>query len=182
MSSTPALFPSLFHAADWSQLAPPVQRMHAEGRVIQASGCANVDGDTHLAARLLRRLLSLPGPGADQPIALTIERDGLHERWSRQFARGFMRSTLRAGAGQQLLERLGPVTLHFSLRREDDAIDWQLGRVSFLGLPVPRALCGNVFSRSGMRDGCYAFDIDARLPVIGRLVAYRGWLEIDDVR
>ena len=53
--------------------------------------------------------------------------------------------------------------------------------MSVLGLSLPRALCGTVLSRSGARDGRYAFDIDARLPWIGRLVAYRGWLEIDHV-
>ena len=92
-----------------------------------------------------------------------------------------MCSTLRAGNNGSLLERLGPATLRFALRRDGDAIDWQLQGVRLLGLPLPRMLCGAVLSRSGMRDGRYAFDIDARLPLVGRLVAYRGWLEIEHV-
>lgn len=178
----PALFASLLDTTDWAQLAPPVQRMHGEGSVVQASGTAQVDGDTHLLARLLRRMLSLPEPGADQAIALTIEREGLRETWTRRFARRQMRSTLEPGGDMALLERLGPVSLQFSLRRDGQAIDWQLQRVTLLGLPLPRALCGSVLSRSGARDGRYAFDIDTRLPGIGRLIAYRGWLEIDHVR
>lgn len=176
-----ALFPSLLDTADWSQLAPPVQRMHGEGAWLQARGSAQVEGDRRMAARLLRRMLSLPEPGADQSIALTIERDGAREVWTRRFARGRMRSTLHYGDGATLREQLGPVSLHFRLRRDGEAIDWQLLRVTLLGLPVPRALCGNVLSRSGARDGRYAFEIDMRLPLAGRLIAYRGWLEIDRV-
>lgn len=178
----PALFPSLLDATDWSQLAPAVQRMHGEGAVLEASGTAQVDGDTHLLARLLRRVLSLPEPGADQAIALTIERNGQRETWTRRFARGQMRSTLQPGSGTALREQLGPVSLHFSLHRDGHAIDWQLRRVTVLGLPLPRALCGHVLSRSAAHEGRYAFEIDTRLPGIGRLIAYRGWLDIDHVR
>lgn len=181
MPSPPILFRTLLDPADWEQLAPAVQRMHAEGSVVEASGRAYVDGETHLAARLMRRLLTLPEPGAGQAIAVTIERHATHERWSRRFVRGRMQSTLRAGSHRQLHERLGPVTLRFALRRDGDAIDWQLQGVRLLGLSLPRRFCGTVLSRSGVRDGRYAFDIDTHLPWVGRLVVYRGWLEIDRV-
>jgi hypothetical protein len=181
MPSTTALFRTLFAPYDWSLLAPAVRRMHAEGSVVQASGKADVDGETHLMARLLRRLLTLPEPGAGQAIAVTIERYATHERWSRHFLRGRMCSTLRADSHGRLFERLGPITLHFSLYRDGDAIEWQLQGARLLGLPLPRMFCGTVLSRSGMRDGRYAFDVDTRLPGIGRLVAYHGWLEIDHV-
>jgi hypothetical protein len=38
-------------------------------------------------------------------------------------------------------------------------------------------LRGRVLSRSGMRDGRYHFSVDVRLPVLGQLIAYEGWLE-----
>ncbi len=176
-----ALFPSLLDAADWSRLAPAVRRMHGDGARVQASGTAQVEGDTRWMARLLRRVLTLPEPGADQAIALTIERDGQRETWTRRFARGRMRSTLRPGDAYALRERLGPVSLHFTLHRVGEAIDWRLRGVSLLGLPLPRALCGQVLSRSTAYEGRYAFEIDTRLPLVGRLIGYRGWLEIDRV-
>ena len=181
MPSPVALFPTLLDATDWSLLAPAVQRMHAQGRVIQASGVAEVDGARHVIARLLRRVLTLPEPGAAQAIALTIERHATHERWIRHFAHGLMCSTLRANDQLQLHERLGPVTLHFRLHRADDAIDWRLRRVTLMGLPLPKALCGKVHSRSGSLNDRYAFEIDTHLPLVGQLIAYRGWLEIDHV-
>lgn len=176
-----ALFRVLLPPDDWPRMASAVQRMHAEGRAIQASGQADVAGETHLPARLLRRLLTLPEPGAGQAITVAIERYATHEHWTRQFRRGRMGSTLRAGKDGLLHERLGPVTLRFALRRDGDAIDWQLQGMRLLGLPLPRALCGTVRSRSGIRDERYTFDVDVRLPLLGRLVGYRGWLEIDHV-
>ena len=121
MSPRPALFRSLFDAADWAQLAPAVQRMHGDGNVLRASGRAIVEGDTHTTARWARHLLGLPQPGNDQSLALTIERHEGGETWTRIFARGRMRSTLGSHQGTQLRERLGPVSLHFALRREADA-------------------------------------------------------------
>ncbi|PMQ06212.1 hypothetical protein DyAD56_06130 [Dyella sp. AD56] len=181
MPSPTALFHTLLDPADWPRLHPAVQRMHGEGCIIEASGNADVDGARHALARWLRRWLTLPEPGDGQAIALTIERLATHERWTRRFARGRMHSSLSRGSDPYLRERLGLVSLHFSLRREGDAIDWQLRRASLLGIPLPRALCGTVFSRSGAREGRYAFDIDVRLPLLGQLIAYRGWLEIDHV-
>lgn len=181
MASPHALFPTLLDATDWPRLHPAVQRMHAEGNVVEASGQADVDGARHALARWVRRLLTLPEPGDAQAIALTIERHATHERWTRRFTGGRMHSTLYRDDVPVLREQLGPVTLSFSLRREDDAINWQLQRVRLLGLPLPRMLLGTVFSRSGAREGRYTFDIDVHLPLLGQLVTYRGWLEIDHV-
>ena len=180
MPPPPALFRSLLGAADWDCLAAPVRHMHGDDSLVQAAGSAAVDGSAGLPARLLRRLLRLPEPGRDQALALTIERHVGQEIWTRRFARGHMRSTLRRIDGAQLRERLGPVSLHFELRRDGDVIDWQLRGVRLLSLPLPRRLCGEVISRSGAHEGRYAFHIDVRLPLIGQLVAYRGWLERTD--
>lgn len=176
-----ALFPTLIGAADWLSLAPAVQRMHDDAPLLRARGIAKVEGANHWPARMLRRLLGLPEPGDDQPLALTIERKESCEIWTRHFEHGRMRSTLeRAADGTSLREQLGPVALYFTLGRNGEAIDWQLRQGRFLGLPVPRALLGKVLSRSTAEHGRYVFHIDTRLPLLGQLIAYRGWLEITD--
>ncbi|MFC4763376.1 DUF4166 domain-containing protein [Dyella koreensis] len=176
-----ALFPALIGAADWRHLAPAVRRMHGDTPSLHAKGVAKVEGANHWPARILRRVLGLPEPGEDQPLALTIERDGPSEIWTRHFKHGRMRSTLeRTADGTNLREQLGPMALYFTLRRDGEAIDWQLQQGRLLGLPVPRALLGKVLSRSTAGQGRYVFHIDARLPLLGQLIAYRGWLEITD--
>jgi hypothetical protein len=180
MTSDQALFPSLL-GDHWHQLAEPVQRMHGDEKRVVARGSADVEGAAHLPARCLRRLLGLPEPGPQQALEVTIERKGTHETWTRRFALGQMRSVLDHVMGAPLLrEQLGPITLRFELLRDGNVIDWRLRGARIFGLPLPRALFGEVLSRSGEGDGRYVFNIDTRLPLFGRLIAYRGWLEIID--
>jgi Domain of unknown function (DUF4166) len=180
MSSAPFafLFPDLLGDATWRGLPPAVQAMHGFAPLLHAHGMADIAGDQHLPARWLRRLLGLPSPGPAQALTLTIERRAKREVWTRRFASRQMRSTLERRAGSPLLyENLGPARLGFVLRQDGDAIDWQLHSVHVFGVPCPRALRGQVLSRSGVRDGRYHFSVDVRLPWLGRLVAYQGWLE-----
>lgn len=180
MNLDTALFPLLL-GEQWPRLAAPVRQMHGDAPRVLARGMADVEGASHPVARLLRRLLGVPAPGMQQPLEFTIERSVTREVWTRHFAHGRMRSVLdRARHPALLRERLGPVALFFELKRDDSAIDWQLHNVRILGLPLPRALFGDVLSRCGAADGLYTFHIDTRLPLVGRLVAYRGWLEIVD--
>lgn len=173
------LFPTLLGPEAWQALPVPVQRMHGSVVRIVAEGEADIEGASHLMARLLRRLLGLPEPAPCQALRVVITPDGMQETWARHFVSRRMQSVLSRREGSPLLyERLGPATLGFALRRDGDAIDWSLHRVWAFGLPLPRALFGNILSRSGCVDGRYAFTVDTHLPLIGRLVAYRGWLDI----
>jgi hypothetical protein len=179
MLSIEPLFPTLLGPSAWRSLPMPVQRMHGSAVRLVAEGQADIEGARHGLARLLRRILGLPEPGPRRPLRVTIEPNGLQEIWTRHFHTRRMRSVLRRREGSALLyERLGPATLGFSLRKDGDAIDWSLQRVWIFGLPFPRAWFGTVVSRSSVAEGRYAFTVDTRLPLIGQLVAYRGWLEI----
>jgi hypothetical protein len=177
MTST-ALFPDLLGDDAWHSLPAAVQTMHGIAPVLHASGIADVTGASHIPARCLRRLLDLPAPGPQQALALTIERNGTRETWTRSFTGRRMQSVLDRHPGSPLLyERLGLATLGFALCRDGDAIDWQLRSLHVFGVPMPRILRGRVLSRSGVRDDRYHFSVDVRLPVLGQLIAYEGWLE-----
>lgn len=174
-----SLFSRLLGDDAWQQLPLAVQTMHGAAARLETRGVADVTGARHLPARWLRRLLGLPQPGVDQPLMVTFERQGTREVWTRRFARRRMRSVLsRRDDSPLLYEQLGPARLGFALRHDGNAIDWQLRSVHLLGLPLPRALQGEVLSRSGVCDGRYRFQVDVRLPWLGQLVAYDGWLEV----
>jgi hypothetical protein len=178
METNDALFPALLKPA-WHDLPGSVRAMHGATPRILARGKADVQGDGNVMLRTLRWLLKLPPPGPEQALELCIERQGHREIWTRRFARGQMQSTLRHDAtATHLWEQLGAVTLRFTLRPDADGVAWQLNGARVLGIPVPRSWLGTVHSHSGERDGRYAFTVDTRLPWLGRLVAYRGWLEI----
>ncbi|HUA80923.1 MAG TPA: DUF4166 domain-containing protein [Dyella sp.] len=178
METICALFPSLL-GNTWHELPDPVRRMHGACARIVARGKADVGGDNTLLARMARRLLGLPPPGPEQSVEVCIERVRTHETWTRRFALGRMQSTLRHDAkATHLLERLGPVTLRFALCPDAHGVEWRLNGAWLLGVPIPYRWLGAVRSHSGVRDGRYAFTVDARMPCIGHLVAYNGWLEI----
>lgn len=175
---THALFPLLL-GSEWHALAEPVRRMHGDAPHLHARGEADVGGATNITARLLRRTVGLPAPGTRRPLEFSIDRNGQREIWRRDFSGSVMRSVLDP-VGSQLRERLGPMTFRFTLCRDGDAVDWQLRSVRCLGIPLPRRISGNVLSHSGCRDGRYAFEVDVRMPLVGTLISYRGWLEIID--
>lgn len=176
MSTDAPLFPILLGEA-WTTLAGPVQRMHGGRASVTARGSADVTGSGRWPARLLRHLLGLPQPGLVQPVEVQIARHGNDETWTRLFATGRMCSRLHA-RGRQLHERLGPVTLRFALHAEEGAIAWHLMGATAFGLPLPRALLGHVTAYSGAESDRYLFTIEARLPLLGSWIAYRGTLEI----
>jgi hypothetical protein len=179
MNTTDALFPSLIGETAWHRLPQTVRRMHGSNIPVLARGKADVEGDDNILLHALRRVLGLPPPGPDQALDVRIERQDTHEIWTRRFARGRMQSTLRRDAtATYLLEKLGPVTFRFTLHPDAHGVAWHLKDARVLGIPMPRGLLGTVLSHSGERDGRYAFTVDARLPWIGRLIAYKGWLEI----
>lgn len=174
----PALFPMLL-AGEWNALDESVRRMHGDARHLRARGEADVGGATNLAARLLRHVMGLPSPGTRRLLEFSIERDGHREIWQRDFSGSVMRSVLDP-LGGHLRERLGPMAFLFELRRDGNAIDWKLRGTRLLCIPLPRWMSGDVLSRSGSRDGRYAFEVDVQMAVIGTLISYRGWLEIVD--
>ncbi|MFK2892222.1 DUF4166 domain-containing protein [Dyella flagellata] len=174
-----ALFPNLLGEMAWHRLPASVRRMHGSDARVLARGVADVEGDDNPILRALRRMLGLPPPSAGQALEVCIDRNGSHETWTRRFALGCMQSVLHHDAdATHLLERLGPVTLRFKLSPDAHGVTWHLNGAWLLGLRIPRPWLGTVLSHSGEREGRYAFTIDTRLPWIGRLVAYRGWLEI----
>ena len=167
---------------DWEHLSTSVKRMHGHAERLVAQGVADVEGSQHWIVRVLRHQLSLPNPGRQQRVEVTIERRGTHEIWTRRFASECMRSTLCRTAHAPLLsEKLGMITLRFALILDHESIDWQLQGARWLGLPMPRFLFGKVMARCASENGRYTFQIDTKLPLLGQLVAYRDWLEIVDV-
>lgn len=62
---------------------------------------------------------------------------------------------------------------------EDPGLYWRLMRVRALGLPLPASWFSGVRAREFERDGRYHFDVAAQLPLVGLLVRYRGWLDVD---
>ena len=172
--SAPLLFPSLL-GAHFGALPPLVRALHLqEGRQLLA-GEVEVERGTGWFSRLCAWTTRLPpagrGPIADEIVAMPGS-----EHWTRRVAGHAMKSRLWASDGL-LCERLGLVTFGFRLGVEDDALVWRVARVQALGVPLPVAWFRGVGARESVREGRYAFDVVAHLPLAGLLVRYRGTLD-----
>ena len=80
-------------------------------------------------------------------------------------------------AGRRLHERVGIAEFEFKPVATADGLRLDTTGMRVLGITMPRALLPTIrsFDRE-FEDGSFGFDVEARLPLIGRLVRYRGRL------
>jgi hypothetical protein len=161
---------------DFAGLPPAVRNVHQDCSETVLAGRCRVDRGGGALAALFCAVSSLPNAGDDVPLRVTIRRSDGGETWVREFGGKPMRSRLRARGGL-LEERLGPTTFRFSLRADRERITWKVVAVRVLGVPVPVALFDGVLASESTEGGRYRFDVEARLPVVGLLVRYRGTLD-----
>lgn len=112
------------------------------------------------------------------PLEVRFSLDGkAREVRERRFAGGLMRSTQEEGTGREarlLVERFGPFA--FALAVEGGRL-WLVPRRWRVGpVPLPCRRMPGGEAREGERDGRFRLDVDSRLPGIGRVVRYAGWL------
>ncbi|MET0224847.1 MAG: DUF4166 domain-containing protein [Dokdonella sp.] len=176
-----ALFPTLL-GPRWNALSSSVRALHGAEVEVNARGRAMISGDPRWPARWLRTLLGLPPPCEQAAIDIVITRDGSREHWRRRFADARMDSRLRRSSRHPdaFEEHLGAARLVFALDDADGELRWVTREVRLLALPLPLRWFDGVDARCSERDGRYHFDIAVRLPLVGLLVAYAGWLEIAD--
>lgn len=163
---------------EFDHLPGQVRALHDTTTATSWSGRADVVRGTSLGARVLATLFRLPPQGLDQVLTVTFEPKGRAEVWTRMFGAKHFVSTQRA-SGEQLLETVGPCTLHMSLHTGGDGLALKVVAARILGLPVPRFLLPRIRTLETERDGRYTFDVEAAIPAFGQLVHYRGWLERD---
>ena len=88
-----------------------------------------------------------------------------------------MRPDVLIGPSPWVVEQFGPFAFDLELPLADDGRLSQVIRgARFLGVPLPRFLWPYCVSSEFEQDGRYHFDVMIGLPLVGRLVRYRGWL------
>jgi len=176
---TPTLYQTLLGAA-FFRLPDALRALHGTHGTARYSGQVTVVRGTGLLSRLCARIAGLPRAMADAPVSVEFASGPKGEIWSRAFGAppkvSRMRSKLWHRDGQ-LRERLGPLQFRFVLHTWEGTIFWNVVGVRLFGLlPLPAALFRDVRCNEREVDGRYAFEVDASMPLVGRLVHYTGWL------
>lgn len=170
------LFPQLLGSA-FVELAPRVQELHRRDGTQHYRGEVEVERGRSPLAALCGWATRLP-PAGRGPIEVEIIVDAQRERWTRHVGAHAMRSRLWAADGL-LHERLGLVEFGFRLFADQGVLKWQVACVRVLGLRLPVRWFAGVAAHEFERDGRYGFDVQAALPLVGPLLRYRGWLDVN---
>ncbi len=171
--------PALFERAlaGFASMPPAVRAAHAPDPARELLGEVDIDGAENPFGQVIAWFAGFPRAGKGVRAAVTIEREGDGEVWVRRFGRATFASHLSEHAPERLAERFGPIT--FDLDAKADAYGFKLAIVGArLGeLPLPRFLTPRTEAAAHAdENGRYRFDVTISLPVLGRLVRYRGWL------
>lgn len=172
---TPPLYRRLL-GARFDELPAQVAELHDVTGLSVWAGRADVERGRSLASRSVASLFGLPPAGRDQPLRVRFEPVDGREIWSRTFGSAVFRS-VQYERGGLLRERVGPSTFIFALDTSTEGMALKLKGARFLGVPLPRLLTPSVHTFESERDGRYHFEVEARLPLLGLIVRYAGWLE-----
>jgi putative NADH-flavin reductase len=156
-------------------LPDPVRGMHELYGDAAAEGEGTVTRGTNPLARLLGAMLRLP-PSGTYPLHVAFaERDG-KERWTRDFG-GHRFSSELSQSGPRIVERFGPLRFAFAVRGFGNGLSMELRRWSAFGIPLPRSIGPAINARELDEEGRFRFDVAVRMPLIGPVIHYSGWLE-----
>ncbi len=172
------LFQRLLDPTAFTALPGRVRKVHEAPQTKIYRGETDIKRGTGLLAGILATATFLPPGGSNIATAVEIAVTQSGERWTRNFGGRRMRSRLWDSDGL-LCEKLGLATFGFALSVENGVLFWRIRRVSSLGIPLPAKWFDGVTAREFEAEGRYRFDVRAELPLIGLLVHYRGWLDVD---
>lgn len=163
----------------WAELPESTRFLHSPAPVCELCGHADIQRGGNALAELLASTLGLPLAGTAVPTRVRVTaRDGgeLLERWyaGQRFA------TWQWVKDSLLLEQFGPFTLAFALTGSEAGIAFQLYRVRLWGMPLPKGLRPHITASERSKSGAHLFDVELRLPLVGRIVRYAGSLRPAD--
>lgn len=160
--------------ARFDRLPPVLRAMHSVLREGGADGEAEVSGARSPVGALIARIVGFPPPGRHRLHVSFVEHEH-GEVWTRQFGRRAFASHLGESGGR-LTERFGPMRFHFDLPSDGTGLAMEIRRWTVFGVPMPMVLAPRSRAREWEEDGRFHFDVPIALPLIGRVVHYRGWL------
>ena len=116
-------------------------------------------------------------PEGDHDLHVSFEeRDGI-ERWTRDFG-GHVFSSRLSQSGAHLVERFGPMRFYFDLPADASGLTMVMRKWTVFSVPLPLALAPKSTAREWAEGEDFRFDVPIDLPLIGRIVHYRGRLRL----
>nr|WP_281378542.1 SDR family oxidoreductase [Brevundimonas lenta] len=159
-------------------LPPPIRALHeTPGRSLWR-GRAMTEGAAGPLAAIIARIIGFPTAQADCAAEVSIDADGDRSEWRRRIGGHAFSSVLsHPREGGRVRERFGATAMDLRLTPEGERLvysveGWRLGPI-----PLPRFLAPSTRAHEQIdAEDRFVFDVEISMPLIGRLVRYRGWL------
>ena len=171
----------------WTQIAEPIRRVHTSHSIIRASGRLRVEDGRPFLARMLARMLRLPRPTAAAETQLMVTVGPECEHWRRTFNGRHLKTRQYESNTSELAEQFGVLEFRFRLDASGGNLLYVQQEAAVLVGPVrlriPAAWAPRVEAREDPA-GPTRIKVAVRvvLPGIGQLIAYDGFVDIEDLR
>jgi saccharopine dehydrogenase-like NADP-dependent oxidoreductase len=165
--------------ASFEELPKVTQALHRGTPAIIGEGKADIDAPDNLVGRMISALFRFPKPGKDVPVSVLVEQVPGAERWLRRYPGRDMISFMANAdpQAQTLEERFGPLRFRMKITAYEQGLDMKMVSARCGSLPLPRFLVSNIVATErASAESRHLFDVSISLPLIGRIVRYRGWL------
>lgn len=158
----------------FDRLPDAVRRMHEPLRDAGAVGEATVIGAATRAGALIGRIMRFPPPGR-YPLHVHFSQTDRDECWTRSFG-PYRFSSRLSRCKEGVVERFGPLRFRFALPPVDGGLAMVMKGWTLCGIPMPLIMAPRTDAREWEDAGRFHFDVAVALPLLGRIVHYRGWL------
>ena len=179
-SRSPPLYDAVIGPA-MERMAEPIRAFHRAACPARFAGRASVERGANPLTNLVALIIGLPPASADCTIEVLVgcDANGV-ETWQRTFGASCFTSTQEPGAGSWnglVVERFGPMAFAMAVVEKGGELHLDLRGWRLLGMPMPDALGPRIVAFEHASGGRFNFHVDMALPLLGRIVRYRGWLE-----
>ena len=167
----------------WDDLPEQILALHDVSGIRVFEGRARVTRGSSILARLLGRVIGFPPAADDVPLRVRMNADGERERWTRDFDGHKFSSVMSVGkkrASGLICERFGPAQFAIALVLENGGLKYVPRRWTLLGIPMPLYLAPQGKMLEYVEDDIFHFHVELKLPIIGNIVTYQGWLRATD--
>jgi Domain of unknown function (DUF4166) len=168
--------------SDWSSLAEAIRLAHKSG--VERTGVFSITRNDGFIARFVLVLSQMPKSATGTRTRLRITVQNQIEIWERWFGTERLMTRQWTDRNGLLVERFGTMEFQFALRpHPPDLLRYEQrgSRVHFgpLSLPVPKVLAPSVSATETAESPTRVrIHVEVKLPLIGRLIAYDGYLEV----
>lgn len=169
----------LINGTDSYDLLPPeIKAMHHVQNALIAKGSVDITRGASCIAKLTAKCFGFPNEGNNIPAVVTFSKTPKGERLTRNYnGESFTSYFYDYPEPGHMIERFGPFWFLIKCLCNEQGIDMIIQKFWLWKIiPLPLCLAPKIDATERAVDGKYLFDVDIRLPLIGRIIHYRGWL------